>query len=305
MVENTTPPLASTARLRISSCRAKAWVIASGCSSHLRVELSRSVKRKVTVPVGNEVIASPIRRGKHDTDARTAAHSHGVAAVSHFVHAGARRGAVGEKYDCEWDYQPRLTIRPRLQVMEGIKLGWPPPRFGEYLQWSSGGAELYSSTLSEASTSLERTADEAGQMLRGVGDDPNARLAMSGQFLERLDRGAGEYQQLMSRDRLLGVVLNGEESVDKPDLARRTLAAARDKTDAAHEHMGGLMSLVHQTFGVMTDAATNVVNARAEAAINGCIELAHTNAAELFRGVRRRGLLDDAGLPDDGAATPA
>ena len=38
---------------RIASWRARAGFIASGGSSHSRVELSRSVNRKVTVPVGS------------------------------------------------------------------------------------------------------------------------------------------------------------------------------------------------------------------------------------------------------------
>src|SRR3712207_401973 len=37
---------------RISSCRARASCICSGWSSHMAVEPSMSVKRKVTVPVG-------------------------------------------------------------------------------------------------------------------------------------------------------------------------------------------------------------------------------------------------------------
>ena len=51
---------ASRSRSRtISSWRASASRIASGCSSHRRVEPSRSVNKKVTVPDGNSVTLTP------------------------------------------------------------------------------------------------------------------------------------------------------------------------------------------------------------------------------------------------------
>src|SRR5215210_3952360 len=47
------------ARRRISSWRARAVRIVPGYLSHSLVEPSTSVKRKVTVPVGSRVLASP------------------------------------------------------------------------------------------------------------------------------------------------------------------------------------------------------------------------------------------------------
>jgi hypothetical protein len=53
----TCPPLACTADASNSSWRASAARIASGCSSHRRVDVARSVNRNVTVPLGNSDIA--------------------------------------------------------------------------------------------------------------------------------------------------------------------------------------------------------------------------------------------------------
>src|SRR5215470_3484386 len=52
----------------ISSWRARAAFIASGCSSHKRVELSRSVNRNVTVPVGGAVIGPSRRTGARSVE---------------------------------------------------------------------------------------------------------------------------------------------------------------------------------------------------------------------------------------------
>ena len=79
-------------------------------------------------------------------------HSLDGAAVSHSAQPGARRGAVGEKYDCEWDYygEPYLRVRPELQLTDAIKSGWPPANYAQMLRWNDGGAELYSSALGGA-----------------------------------------------------------------------------------------------------------------------------------------------------------
>src|SRR5579862_9882458 len=61
MVLKTTPLLLSTACRRRASWRARAARIASGCSSQSRVLPSMSVKRKVTVPVGQSM--RMLRRG--------------------------------------------------------------------------------------------------------------------------------------------------------------------------------------------------------------------------------------------------
>ena len=53
VVLTTTPSRFSTASRRISSWRASAPRMGSGCSCHRRVDPSRSVNRNVTVPVGS------------------------------------------------------------------------------------------------------------------------------------------------------------------------------------------------------------------------------------------------------------
>ena len=55
-VENTNPLCPSITARKTLSWRANASRIASGCSSHRRVEPSRSVNKKVTIPVGNSDI---------------------------------------------------------------------------------------------------------------------------------------------------------------------------------------------------------------------------------------------------------
>ena len=59
VVFTTCPPCAAIASRRISSWRASAACIASGCSSHRRVEPSRSVNKNVTVPDGSSATPTP------------------------------------------------------------------------------------------------------------------------------------------------------------------------------------------------------------------------------------------------------
>ena len=64
-VENTNPRCASRVRRTISSCWASAIRIASGRSSHSRVEPSMSVNRNVTVPVGRSRTRDIVARLGH------------------------------------------------------------------------------------------------------------------------------------------------------------------------------------------------------------------------------------------------
>src|SRR5262249_33206215 len=59
----TCPPRDAIASLTISSCRASASCITSGCCSHRRVEPSRSVNKKVTVPDGNPAMGRSVPFG--------------------------------------------------------------------------------------------------------------------------------------------------------------------------------------------------------------------------------------------------
>ena len=59
VVFTTAPEFDSMPFRKIASWDANASRIASGCSSHSRVDSSRSVNRKVTVPEGNFVMCSP------------------------------------------------------------------------------------------------------------------------------------------------------------------------------------------------------------------------------------------------------
>jgi hypothetical protein len=236
-------------------------------------------------------------REEHDTTRARSPIPIGGGAVSHFVQPGARRGAVGEKYDCEWDYygEPYLRIGPELSLSDAIKGGWPPPNYGQMLQWNQGGAELYSSTLGGAVESVQRTRSETESLLRGVGGARDAQLAAGDQVLGRIQTGINDFSEQMSRNRLLGAALNGEDSVDKKDLVRRTLAGSRDATSAVNEHMGFLSSLLHEIYGTVEDSAMNAIAAKTDAAVNRMGEVAYSNAAELYRGVFRRGLVDDPG----------
>jgi len=276
----------------------------SGCSCQSRVDDSRSVNKKLTVPLGNAT--APPFPEKHVTDASTAAHFHRILAVSHCGHTGARRGTVGEKYDCEWDYEPRPYLRygPRLRVMDAVKLGWSQSDVQAMAeQWGSGGADRYSTLLREASDSAARTAREAAGLLPDAGADADTKLAASEAIFQSLDRGYPEFQQLLSRDRGIGVFLNQHAAVDKPDLFRRTVAGARDTRDAVNEHMGLLSRAFHSATGMMTSAAANVANAKVEETLTNFYELSSNNVGELVRGGARRGVLGDPEPPGEGAAT--
>src|SRR5215468_6392900 len=64
----------------MSSWRASASFIASGCSSHRRVEPSRSVNKKVTVPVGSSLIVqlreTLVDDSEHEVDELVERHGH-------------------------------------------------------------------------------------------------------------------------------------------------------------------------------------------------------------------------------------
>src|SRR5436309_7295051 len=62
---NSQPPRASIAARTTSSCAANATCIASGSSSHLRVDPSISVKRNVTVPLGALALIATMSRFRH------------------------------------------------------------------------------------------------------------------------------------------------------------------------------------------------------------------------------------------------
>jgi len=206
---------------------------------------------------------------------------------------------VGEKYDddCEWNYErePFERIRPQLRLSDAIKRGWPPADYGQMLQWNQGGAELYSNALGGAVQSVEQTRRETESIVRATGDSHDAQLAAGNQVLGRLNTGINDFSEQLSRNRLLGAALNGEEGVDKKDLVRRTLAASHDATAAVNDHMGFLSSLLHRVYGTVEDSAMNAVAAKTEAAVNRMGELAYSSAADLYRGAFRRGLIEDAG----------
>lgn len=205
---------------------------------------------------------------------------------------------MGEKYDdCEWDYgrQPHLRIRPDLRLSDAIKGGWPPPNYAQMRQWGQGGAELYSSALGGAVESVQRTRTDAEAIIRAAGNDRGALLANGDALVDRLQVGSNEFSEKLSWNRLLGTALQGEEEVDQQDLVRRTLGASRNTTSAANEHMGFLSNLFHGVVGTVEDAATSAFAAKTEAAMNRVVEVASTSSAELYRGVARRGLLEDPG----------
>jgi hypothetical protein len=213
---------------------------------------------------------------------------------------------VGEKYDddCEWNYdrEPFQRIQPRLTLSDAIKAGWPPANYGQMLQWNQGGADLYSDALGGAAQSVERTRRETESIIRAAGDARDAQLAAGNQVLGRLNTGINDFSEELSRNRLLGAALNGEPSVDKKDLVRRTLAGSHAATAAVNDHMGFLSSLLQEVYGTVEDAAMNAVAAKTEAAVNRMGELAYSSAADLYRGAFRRGLIDD---PDAGTAATA
>src|SRR6266581_2228503 len=62
---NSHPPRASMAARSTSSCAARATCIASGSSSHRRVDPSISVKRNVTVPLGALALIATMSRFRH------------------------------------------------------------------------------------------------------------------------------------------------------------------------------------------------------------------------------------------------
>jgi hypothetical protein len=214
---------------------------------------------------------------------------------------------VGEKYDddCDWDYynEPYLRIRPRLRVSDAIRSGWSPETVTEMAQqWGQGGAEQYSSALGGAVESVQRTRTETEAILRAAGSSRDEQLAAGDRTLNRLNLGINDFSEHLSRNRLLGAALNGHDSVDQADLVRRTLQGSRDATTAVNEHMGFLSSLINQAYGKVADSAMNAVSARTEAAVNRMGELAYSSAADVYRGVFRRGLLED---PGDGTAATA
>src|SRR3954467_14587873 len=159
---------------------------------------------------------APLRQRRDGPSAHAAPdHAHRAATVSHFHDAGARRGAVGEKYDddCEWNYErePFERIRPQLRLSDAIKRGWPPADYGQMLQWNQGGAELYSNALGGAVQSVEQTRRETESIVRATGDSHDAQLAAGNQVLGRLNTGINDFSEQLSRNRLLGAALNGEE----------------------------------------------------------------------------------------------
>jgi hypothetical protein len=204
---------------------------------------------------------------------------------------------VGEKYDCEWDYgEPRLRYRPQLFATDAIKSGFSYENaIGIAQQWSQGGAERFSSALGGAVDSVQRTRTETESILRAAGSSRDAQLAAGDQVLDRLNSGINDFSQHLASNRLLGLVLNGEESVDKADLVRRALAGSREATSAVNEHMGFLSSLLNEVYGTVKDSALNAVAAKTEAAVNRMGEVAYSNAADMYRGVFRRGLLEEPG----------
>jgi hypothetical protein len=212
---------------------------------------------------------------------------------------------VGEKYDCEWDYdyEPYQRISPQLRVADAIRSGWSPETVTQMAQtWSQGGADQYSSALGGAVASVQQTRTQTEALLRAIGPSRDDQVAAGDGVLNQLNLGINNFSEQLSRNRLLGAALNTHDSVDKADLVRRTLQGSRDATSAVNEHMGFLSSLINEVYGNVKDSAMNAVSAKAEAAVNRMGELAYTSAADVYRGVFRRGLIED---PGDGTAATA
>jgi hypothetical protein len=212
---------------------------------------------------------------------------------------------MGEKYDCEWDFygEPYQRIRPQLFATDAIKRGFSyQDALGMAQQWSQGGAERFSSALGGAVDSVQRTRTETESILRGVASDRDAQLAAGDQVLGRLNTGINDFSEHLASNRLLGAVLLEQHGVDKGDLVRRALKGSRDATSAVNEHMGFLSSMLNELYGTVKDSALNAVAAKTEAAVNRMGEVAYSSAADMYRGVFRRGLVTDA---DDGTAATA
>jgi hypothetical protein len=212
---------------------------------------------------------------------------------------------VGEKYDCEWDYEPRyLQWGPRLRVMDAFRLGYSQSDVQAMADgWGSGGNERYSSMLRQASDSVARTAREAAGLLPDAGADDATKLAASDAFLQHLDGGYSDFRELLSRDRGIGVFLNQQAAVDKSDQFRRAVAGARDARDAVNEHVGLLTRAFHSVIDTVQGAAANVASDKAEETFTNFYELAATNVGEMVRGGARRGVTASPEGPSEGAAT--
>jgi hypothetical protein len=212
---------------------------------------------------------------------------------------------MGEKYDCEWDFygEPYQRIRPQLFATDAIRSGFSyQDALGMAAQWGQGGETRFSSALGGAVDSVQRTRTETESILRGVGSSRDAQLAAGDQVLDRLNTGINDFSERLASNRMLGAVLFEQESVDKRDLVRRALAGSRDATSAVNEHMGFISSLLNEVYGTVQDSAMNAIAAKTEAAVNRMGEVAYSSAADVYRGVFRRGLVDDTG---DGAAATA
>ena len=205
---------------------------------------------------------------------------------------------MGEKYDCEWDVygEPYQRIRPLLHATDAIRSGFSyQDTLGMARQWGQGGAERFSSALGGAVDSVQRTRTDTESILRGVGSGRDAQLAAGDQVLDRLNAGINDFSQNLASNRLLGAVLLEQDGVDKGDLVRRALKGSRDATSAVNEHMGFLSSLLNEVYGTVQDSAMNAIAAKTEAAVNRMGEVAYSSAADMYRGVFRRGLVDDPG----------
>ena len=60
--------------------------------------------------------------------------------------------------------------------------------------------------------------------------------------------------------------------------------------------------MLNEVYGTVKDSALNAVAAKTEAAVNRMGEVAYSSAADMYRGVFRRGLVADA---DGGTAATA
>jgi hypothetical protein len=123
VVFTTEPPCRATASRRISSWRANAACIASGCSSHRRVEPSMSVNKNVTVPDGISTTTQTIRPAIHSGTCPVAA---GMSPNADAQPAGALSQNAGPGR-----LDPRLVLSPRTGVPRPIpsaELGPRQPR---------------------------------------------------------------------------------------------------------------------------------------------------------------------------------